>query len=61
MPAEKLAALAKEYLQDAKAAESMEEAVRTALKKAKGGGAVLIFGSLYLAAEIRPVVVEVLG
>jgi dihydrofolate synthase/folylpolyglutamate synthase len=61
MPAEKLAALAGEYLQDATAAESMEQAVRLSLEKAKDGGAVLIFGSLYLAAEIRPVVMRILG
>jgi dihydrofolate synthase/folylpolyglutamate synthase len=61
MPAEKLAMLAGECLQDAETAESMEQAVRMALEKAKGGGAVLIFGSLYLAAEIRPVAMGMLG
>jgi dihydrofolate synthase/folylpolyglutamate synthase len=59
MPAEKLAMLAEEYLQDAETAESMEQAMRMALEKAKGGGAVLIFGSLYLAAEIRPVAIKI--
>jgi dihydrofolate synthase/folylpolyglutamate synthase len=61
MPAAKLAGLAREYLQDAETAESMEQAVRVSLEKAKRGGAVLIFGSLYLAAEIRPVAMGILG
>jgi dihydrofolate synthase/folylpolyglutamate synthase len=61
MPAGRLAMLAGEYLQDVQTAASMEEAVRLAFEKAKGGAAVLIFGSLYLAAEIRPVVMGILG
>jgi dihydrofolate synthase/folylpolyglutamate synthase len=61
MPAEKLAKLAGEYLRDVQTAASMEQAVRISLEKAKDGDAVLIFGSLYLAAEIRPVARGLLG
>lgn len=54
--AEALAALAAPYCRDITVCEDCEEAVRLALQKAEGG--VLVFGSLYLASAVRPILLE---
>jgi dihydrofolate synthase/folylpolyglutamate synthase len=61
MRAERLAELAKSYIQDVTAAESIEAALQEAIKRAGQAGAVLVFGSLYLASEVRPIAKKLLG
>ncbi len=61
MRASTLAEVAREYLDDVSVAKSMEQALRISLGKSGSAGAVLIFGSLYLAAEIRPAVLRAVG
>lgn len=53
LPAEKLAAAARHYIQDVQAAAGIEDAVRTALAQtARENGAVLAFGSLSFLGEL---------
>ena len=59
LPAEELAALAAEYC-EATPAETMEEAARLALEAVQDGSLV-VCGSFYLAAEIRPILQKLLG
>ncbi len=59
LPAEELAALAAEYC-EATPAETMEEAARLALEAVEDGSLV-VCGSFYLAAEIRPILQKLLG
>lgn len=54
--AEALAALAAPYCREIAICEDCKEAVRVALQKAEGG--VLVFGSLYLASAVRPILLK---
>ncbi len=61
LKAEDLAGLARECLSDVTVADNMEQAMRIPLSKAGKQDVILIFGSLYLAAEIRPVALKSSG
>ncbi len=60
MSAEKLAALWWNRSTAAEPAKNIDAALQKALNSAGGDGAVLIFGSLYLAGEIRPHAIQLL-
>lgn len=60
MQAEDFAALWREMGVSAKAAQSPRQAVELALAHAGSDGAIIVCGSLYLAAEIRPIAIEIL-
>lgn len=60
MQAEEFASLWQDMGVSAKAAESPQRAVELALEHAGNDGAIVVCGSLYLAAEIRPIAIEIL-
>lgn len=55
IPKAELADMAKKYIPDSTAAESLESAIETAIKN---GENLLVFGSLYLASDARKIIVE---
>ena len=55
IPKAELADMAKKYIPDSAAAESLESAIETAIKN---GENLLVFGSLYLASDARKIIVE---
>lgn len=60
MSAQEMAKLWRTLGTDADAADSVDEALQKAFSLADGDGAVVICGSLYLAGEVRPRVLELL-
>lgn len=55
IPKAELADMAKKYIPDSTAAESLESAIETAIKNEDN---LLVFGSLYLASDARKIIVE---
>lgn len=55
IPKAELADMAKKYIPDSAAAESLESAIEAAIKN---GENLLVFGSLYLASDARKIIVE---
>lgn len=60
MQAEEFASLWQDMGVSAKTAASPRDAVKLALEHAGNDGAIVVCGSLYLAAEIRPIAIEIL-
>lgn len=61
MPAEEVSRLAKKYCGEVCVAQTLEAALTEPLSRCCEDEAVLIFGSLYFASEIRPVAKKLLG
>jgi len=55
IPKAELAEMAKKYVPDSTAAQSLETAIETALEN---GDDLLVFGSLYLASDARKIIIE---
>ncbi|MBQ6929184.1 MAG: bifunctional folylpolyglutamate synthase/dihydrofolate synthase [Oscillospiraceae bacterium] len=55
IPKAELAEMAKKYVPDSTAAQSLEAAIETALEN---GDDLLVFGSLYLASDARKIIIE---
>ena len=55
IPKAELAEMAKKYVSDSTAAQSLETAIETALEN---GDDLLVFGSLYLASDARKIIIE---
>ena len=55
IPKAELAEMAKKYIPDCNAAESLEAAIEAAIKN---GENLLVFGSLYLASDARKIIIE---
>ena len=55
IPKAELADMAKKYIPDSTAAESLESAIETAIKNEDN---LLVFGSLYLASDARKIIIE---
>ncbi|MBQ5782125.1 MAG: bifunctional folylpolyglutamate synthase/dihydrofolate synthase [Oscillospiraceae bacterium] len=55
VPKQELADMAKKYITDSTAAESLEKAVTDAIKD---GEDLIVFGSLYLASDARNIIIE---
>ena len=55
VPKAELADMAKKYIADSQAAESLEAAVKTAIDS---GSDFIVFGSLYLASDARKIIIE---
>ena len=55
IPKAELAEMAKKYVPDSTAAQSLETAIETALEN---GDDLLVFGSLYLASDARKIILE---
>lgn len=55
IPKAELADMAKQYIPNCTAAESLESAIETAIKN---GDNLLVFGSLYLASDARKIIIE---
>ena len=55
VPKEDLAQMASKYISDSQAAQSLESAIESAMKK---GENLLVFGSLYLASDARKIILE---
>ena len=55
IPKAELADMAKKYIPDSTAAESLESAIDTAIKN---GENLIVFGSLYLASDARKIIIE---
>jgi len=58
MPATRLAALAEPYCPDVTAIESPRAAAEAVFARSEKDDVILLFGSLYLASELRPIVLE---
>ena len=58
LPAAELAERARVYCHKAYTAETPEKAFKNALRLCSGNDILLIFGSLYLAGELRPIIVQ---
>ena len=57
VPKADLADMAKKYIADSTAAESLESAIETAIKN---GENLLVFGSLYLASDARKIIINLI-
>ena len=57
IPKADLADMAKKYIADSTAAESLESAIETAIKN---GENLIVFGSLYLASDARKIIIDLL-
>ena len=57
IPKADLAEMAKNYIADSRAAESLESAIETAIKN---GENLIVFGSLYLASDARKIIIDLL-
>lgn len=60
LSAQELALTAKAYINDVSFDEDSTRALNTALDRCKGDDVLLVFGSLYLAAELRPMLLKLL-